>query len=198
MAPPESEISLRAIIRDFLDEFENGNLLPAENSTRRDKMACRQIYGMICRFFKNALYSNNPIADYKQMMTLLEGSQDTLRSRLRALMPPNKTLPEQVVTCLDDLSGALDLLMSMEKEEIIAMHESEKAEAGQKEETAGEPKREKRLPVQLVPIIRVRNVAHLLKEEREKMKKLTEENNRLALELRSAKMEIDQWRGGLT
>ncbi|KAF2280990.1 uncharacterized protein EI97DRAFT_366090, partial [Westerdykella ornata] len=144
-------------------------LLPSEKSDRPDNKACLRTYGIMRTFFNKASTSPDPLVEYKEMLE----TEATLRQRLCALSKDG-SLPEQVHHHLDQLREAISGMISMGSDAVETNMQDEE----------GESLMERPGPVKLVPITMVQKMREVLKEEREKTRKLNEENNSLARQLR--------------
>jgi hypothetical protein len=154
-------------------------LLPSESIDRADYRRCRTTYGLLSMTYKRANDSNAPEKEYKELQEL----EKCLRHRLSNL-DPTRGLPRKFKGPLDDLKAGIDgaLEMGVPVDFLIQglkdiLNEMPDATPAQKPE-----------PTRLVPEKRLKKALDELRIEKDKNRKLNEENNRMILELKQYKM----------
>lgn len=165
----------RAGISDILDDMSY--ILPDHRSERSDKKACLRTYGLLTNLFKKAFTSNSPVADYNEMLK----TEATLRQRLAAL--GKNGIPLVMEGYMDELRDVLKEMISKGDEKLKKLHADEEKEMATREETGVVvPLRTKKEPVLMVPITKLHEVRAQLKKEKDNVRRLNEENNRLVIE----------------
>ncbi|KAI4951183.1 hypothetical protein J4E91_003889 [Alternaria rosae] len=167
-------------IGKIIEDMEE--LLPSETIDRADYRRCRTTYGLLSTAYKRANHSNEPEKDYKELQKL----EKTLRDRLSNL-DPARGLPRKFQDPLDNLKAGIDgaLEMGVTVEFLI---EGLKDILNEKPDATPAPKAEL---TRLVPEKRLQRYLEELRIEKDKNRKLNEENNRLILELKQYKMRED-------
>ena len=167
---------------DADDLVDMEELLPSETIDRADYRRCRTTYGLLSTAYKRANHSDEPEKDYKELQKL----EKTLRDRLSNL-DPARGLPRKFQGPLDNLKAGIDgaLEMGVTVEFLI---EGLKDILNEKPDATPAPKVE---PNRLVPEKRLQRYLEELRIEKDKNRKLNEENNRLILELKQYKMRED-------
>jgi regulator of replication initiation timing len=162
------------------------NILPDHRSERPDKKACLRTYGLLTNLFNKASTSESPAIDYNEMLK----TEATLRQRLAAL--GTNGIPLQMQDFMNELRDALKEMIEIGDEKLKEMFTDEEKDK-QKREQVGvvESVRMKKVPpVVMVPITKVQEVRAQLKTEKEKVRRLNEENNRLAIENKMLKARL--------
>jgi hypothetical protein len=158
-------------------------LLPSETIDRADYKKCRTTYGVLSTTYKRANDSNTPEKEYKELQEL----EKCLRHRLSNL-DPTRGLPRKFQRPLDDLKAGIDgaLGNGVSVDFLIeglkdVLNENPDATPAHKPE-----------PNRLVPEKRLKKVLGELRNEKDKNRKLNEENNRIILELKQYKMREEE------
>ncbi|KAL1793286.1 hypothetical protein ACET3X_008268 [Alternaria dauci] len=164
-------------IGKIIEDMEE--LLPSESIDRADYRACRTTYGRLSATYKRASDSDTPEKDYKELQAL----EKTLRHRLSNL-DASRGLPRKFKGPLDDLKSGIDdaLERGVSIEFLI---QGLKDALEEKPDATPAPKP---VPPKMVPEKRYKAVLEELRIEKEKNRKLNEENNRMALELKQYQM----------
>jgi hypothetical protein len=155
-------------------------LLPSETIDRVDYKMCRTIYGVLSTTYKRANDSNTPEKEHKELQEL----EKCLRHRLFNL-DPIRGLPRKFQRPLDDLKAGIDgaLEKGVSVEFLI---EGLRDILNEKPDATPSHKPE---PNRLVPEKHLKKALEELRNEKDKNRKLNEENNLITLELRKYKKQ---------
>ncbi|CAE7177171.1 hypothetical protein PTNB85_03078 [Pyrenophora teres f. teres] len=173
MTSPPGHGQIGKIIEDMEE------MLPSESIDRADYRGCRTTYGVLSMTYKRANDSNNPAREYKQLQDI----EKSLRERLTNL-DVTKGLPRKFQDPLDRLrNGVEDALGKGVTVDFLIQGMRDMLE--EKPDATPAPKPE---PVKMVSGARHKALVDALSAEREKNRKLNEENNRLAMLLKQYEM----------
>ncbi|EFQ87412.1 hypothetical protein PTT_17127 [Pyrenophora teres f. teres 0-1] len=173
MTSPPGHGQIGKIIEDMEE------MLPSESIDRADYRGCRTTYGVLSMTYKRANDSNNPAREYKQLRDI----EKSLRERLTNL-DVTKGLPRKFQDPLDRLrNGVEDALGKGVTVDFLIQGMRDMLE--EKPDATPAPKPE---PVKMVSGARHKALVDALSAEREKNRKLNEENNRLAMLLKQYEM----------
>jgi hypothetical protein len=153
-------------------------LLPSESIDRADYRACRTTYGLLSTTYKRANDSNTPEKDYKELQVL----EKSLRYRLSNL-GAKRGLPRKFQGPLDDFKTGVDGALKMGIS-IDFLIQDLKDALDEKPDATPAPKP---VPAKMVSEKRFKTVLEELRKEKDKNRKLNEENNHITLELKQYK-----------
>ncbi|KAF1945515.1 hypothetical protein EJ02DRAFT_396368 [Clathrospora elynae] len=162
-----------AQIGKIIEDMEQ--LLPSESIDRPDYRACRTTYGLLSTTFKRTADSNTPQKDYKELQAL----QKVLRHRLASL-DPTRGLPRKFLGPLESLKSGIDDALTQG----VTIDYLIRGVRDILEENPDATPAPKPAPVKMVSETRFKNVWDELQAEKDKNRKLNEENNVLAMKLR--------------
>ncbi|KAF2255316.1 hypothetical protein BU26DRAFT_153879 [Trematosphaeria pertusa] len=159
-------------------------VLPPERPNNPSYRGCRTTFGLMQQCITNAENSEHPNVQYRELQKL----EQTLRQRLHAL-DAKKGIPEKMTSCLDELRDAVQEAFEegIDTDFILKGFE----QMIEEDEPTLEERDAKKLR-KMVPEERLKKVWEQLKEAREKNRKLTNENNDLAMRLKRVQAERDQ------
>lgn len=171
---------IRAITEDMV------SVLPPENTSNPAYMRIHTTFGLLKGCLDAAEQSPNPSKQYQELQKL----EQTLRQRLIDLKS-KKGIPAKMQACLDELRDAVKeaLERGVDADFVIQAFENMIAAP-----VAPLEERDSRRPPRMVSEKRLKEVWELYKAEKEKNRKLNEENNRLAIAMKGSQAEVQRLR----
>ncbi|KAI2482998.1 hypothetical protein Ptr902_05315 [Pyrenophora tritici-repentis] len=164
-------------IGKIIEDMEE--MLPSESIDRADYRRCRTTYGALSMTYKRANDSNDPAKEYKQLQEI----EKVLRERLTNL-DPTRGLPRKFQDPLDRLRAGIEHALNTGVT-VDFLIQGMKDMLEEKPDATPAPKPE---PIKMVSGARYKAVVDALAAEKDKNRKLNEENNRLAMLLKQHEM----------
>ncbi|KAH7356194.1 hypothetical protein BKA66DRAFT_515675 [Pyrenochaeta sp. MPI-SDFR-AT-0127] len=154
---------------------EMGPYLPSETINKPGYRQCRTTYGLLATFHRRAEESNEPKNEYKE----LQQTEADLRRRLNSLNA-TKGVPQQMLQLLDELKGALDdAVLKGVTVDFIIQGLIDILQDAPDAQPVLRPERFK-----MIPDTQYKEAKAGLAAANEKIKRLNEENNLLAMKVK--------------
>ncbi|KAI8935703.1 hypothetical protein NX059_007224 [Plenodomus lindquistii] len=168
-----------AAIAAIISDMEN--YLPPPNTSRPGYAGCRTTYGLLTRFHQQAESSSSPAKEYKELQQI----ETDLRRRITSL-DAKKGVPEKMTLLMNELRDALAAALAQGLTTDYFLESAQALVDGEPETIA-----EAKIDREMVPRRRLVKVWDELKAAQERIRRLNEENNRLALRV----MQLEGRRG---